>query len=86
MRLNQHHCGSGRAPVQIGYNRRLMNDEGYITMAPNPEGSVVPWVDVLGAYDENGQIIAVLFSHAAHPSDCSLVERRDRCRLPRLRR
>ena len=58
---------SGRAPVQIGYNRRIMNDEGYITMAPNPEGSVVPWVDVLGAYDENGQIIAVLFSHAAHP-------------------
>ena len=57
----------GRAPVQIGYNRRLMNDEGYITMAPNPEGAVVPWVDVLGAYDENGQIIAVLFSHAAHP-------------------
>ena len=58
---------AGRAPVQIGYNRRIMNDEGYITMAPNPEGSVVPWVDVLGAYDENGEIIAVLFSHAAHP-------------------
>ena len=58
---------SGRAPVQIGYNRRLMNDEGYITMAPNPEGPVVPWVDVLGAYDADGQIIAVLFSHAAHP-------------------
>ena len=58
---------SGRAPVQIGYNRRLMNDEGYITMAPNPEGPVVPWVDVLGAYDVDGQIIAVLFSHAAHP-------------------
>ena len=57
----------GRAPVQIGYNRRIMNDEGYITMAPNPEGSVVPWVDVLGAYDADGQIIAVLFSHAAHP-------------------
>lgn len=57
----------GRAPVQIGYNRRIMNDEGYITMAPNPEGSVVPWVDVLGAYDTDGQIIAVLFSHAAHP-------------------
>ena len=57
----------GRAPVQIGYNRRLMNDEGYIVMAPNPEGAVVPWVDVLGAYDTNGQLIAVLFSHAAHP-------------------
>ena len=57
----------GRAPVQVGYNRRIMNDEGYITMAPNPEGSVIPWVDVLGAYDANGDIIAVLFSHAAHP-------------------
>ena len=57
----------GRAPVQVGYNRRLMNDEGYITMAPNPEGAVIPWVDVLGVYDTNGQIIAVLFSHAAHP-------------------
>lgn len=57
----------GRAPVQIGYNRRLMNDEGYIVMVPNPEGAVVPWVDVLGAYDANGQLIAVLFSHAAHP-------------------
>ena len=57
----------GRAPVQIGYNRRIMNDQGYIIMAPNPEGSVVPWVDVLGAYDTNGDIIAVLFSHAAHP-------------------
>ena len=58
---------SGRAPVQIGYNRRLMNDDGYITMAPNSEGPVVPWVDVLAAYDADGQIIAVLFSHAAHP-------------------
>jgi len=57
----------GRAPVQVGYNRRIMNDEGYIVMAPNPEGSVVPWIDVLGAYDANGDIIAVLFSHAAHP-------------------
>lgn len=58
---------AGRAPVQIGYNRRLMNEEGYITMAPNPEGPAVPWVDVLGVDDANGQLIAVLFSHAAHP-------------------
>jgi hypothetical protein len=57
----------GRAPVQVGYNRRIMNDAGYIVMAPNPEGPVVPWVDVLGTYDANGDIIAVLFSHAAHP-------------------
>ncbi len=36
-------------------------------MAPNPSGSMVPWVDVLGAYDEVGRRIAVLFSYAAHP-------------------
>lgn len=57
----------GRAPVQIGYNRRLMREDGHIIMAPNPEGAVVPWVDVLGVYDSSGGVIAVLFSHAAHP-------------------
>ncbi len=57
----------GRAPVQIGYNRRLMNADGYITMAPNPDGAVVPWVDVLAAYSASGHLIAVLFSYAAHP-------------------
>ena len=56
----------GRAPVQIGYNRRLMKN-GRIVMEPNPEGAVVPWVDVLSAYGEDGKRIGVLFSHAAHP-------------------
>ena len=56
----------GRAPVQIGYNRRLMKD-AQIVMEPNPGGAIVPWVDVLGAYDQDGKQIAVLFSHAAHP-------------------
>ena len=57
---------AGRALVQIGYNRRLMQD-GEIVMAPNPEGAIVPWVDVLEAKDADGRRIAVLFSHAAHP-------------------
>lgn len=57
---------AGRAPVQIGYNRRLMQD-GEIVMAPNPEGAIVPWVDVLEAKEADGRRIAVLFSHAAHP-------------------
>ncbi|MCY3994013.1 MAG: hypothetical protein OXF50_22510 [Caldilineaceae bacterium] len=57
---------AGRAPVQIGYNRRLMQD-GEIVMAPNPDGAIVPWVDVLEAKDADGRRIAVLFSHAAHP-------------------
>ena len=57
----------GREPVQIAYNRRLMKDDGEITMAPNPSGAMVPWVDVLGAYGTNGECIGVLFSYAAHP-------------------
>ena len=57
---------AGRAPVQIGYNRRLMKD-GQIVMEPNPEGAVVPWVDVLEAKAADGRRLAVLFSHAAHP-------------------
>jgi hypothetical protein len=57
---------AGRAPVQIGYNRRLMQG-GEIVMAPNPDGAIVPWVDVLEAKDADGRRIAALFSHAAHP-------------------
>ena len=57
---------AGRQPVMIAYNRRLMKN-GRIVMAPNPKGAVVPWVDVLGVYDEDSERITVLFSHAAHP-------------------
>ncbi|MDE0299939.1 MAG: hypothetical protein OXN17_14990 [Candidatus Poribacteria bacterium] len=57
----------GREPVQIAYNRRFMKDDGEITMAPNPKGPIVPWVDVLGAYGSSGERIGVLFSYAAHP-------------------
>jgi len=56
----------GRAPAQIGYNRRRM-ENGRIVMKPNPDGAVVPWVDVLAAYNRQGKRIGVLFSHAAHP-------------------
>lgn len=56
----------GRAPVQVGSNRRLPTEKG-IVMKPNPNGAVVPWVDVLCVDDAGGSPIAVLFSHAAHP-------------------
>jgi hypothetical protein len=36
-------------------------------MEPNTHGPIIPWIDLLGAYDENGKRIALLFSHAAHP-------------------
>jgi len=55
-----------REPTQIGFNRRLFHGEK-IVMAPNPQGAVLPWVDVLAAQRTDGRPIAVLFSHAAHP-------------------
>jgi neutral ceramidase len=57
---------AGRAPVQIGSNRRLRTAEG-VVMKPNPDGPVVPWVDVLRINRQDGTTAAVLFSHAAHP-------------------
>jgi hypothetical protein len=57
---------AGRAPVQVGSNRRLITPEG-VVMKPNPQGSVVPWVDVLRIDRRDGSPAAVLFGHAAHP-------------------
>jgi hypothetical protein len=56
---------AGRAPVQIGFNRRL-SSLGGTRMAANPAGPVAPWVDVLRVDHEKGDPLAVLFSHAAH--------------------
>lgn len=57
---------AGRAPAQVGSNRRLPTEKG-IVMKPNPDGAIVPWVDVLRVDGTEGKPIAVLFSHAAHP-------------------
>jgi len=57
---------AGRAPVQIGTNRRLPTKQG-IMMKSNPKGPVVPWVDVLRVDRLDGSPAAILFSHAAHP-------------------
>ena len=56
----------GREPTQIGFNRRTLHDDR-VVMAPNPQGAVVPWVDVLSAESLDGGRIAGLFSYAAHP-------------------
>ena len=59
---------AGRAPAQVGFNRRLVNDEGYTFMGVNESGPVVPWVNVLWARSQQtGEPVAVLFEHAAHP-------------------
>ena len=58
---------AGRAEVQVGFNRRITNGEGQVSMGVNREGSVVPWVNVLVVRDAHGDDFAVLFEHAAHP-------------------
>ena len=59
----------GRAPAQVGFNRRLINPEtGHVFMGVNRTGPVVPWVNVLVADSrKSGKPMAVLFEHAAHP-------------------
>ncbi|MHC4985397.1 MAG: hypothetical protein ACYTFO_04490, partial [Planctomycetota bacterium] len=57
----------GRAPVQVGFNRRVADENGTIYMAPNEDGPVVPWVDVLGVYGTDDTLMSVVYEHAAHP-------------------
>jgi len=60
--------GYDRVPIQIGFNRRLVQDDGQVTMAINPDGPVVPWTDVIAINaSERSARIAVLFTYAAHP-------------------
>ena len=58
---------AGRAPVQVGFNRRLADETGQVHMDVNPDGPVVPWVDVLIAERTDGTPAAAVFEHAAHP-------------------
>ena len=69
----------GRAPVQVGYNRRIMNDEGYIVMAPNPEGACCAVGGCIRGLrckwrHHRGVVLSCRTS-----GDCPLVERGDRC-------
>ena len=58
---------AGRADVQVGFNRRVVGDGGYVHMATNEDGPVVPWTDVLSVRGEDGGLMAVLYGHSAHP-------------------
>ena len=55
-----------RESTQVGFNRRFFDGQS-ISMAPNPNGAILPWVDVLSIERMEGKPVAVLFSHAAHP-------------------
>ncbi len=57
-----------RVPVQVGFNRRLLANNGDIWMVPNPNGPHAPWSDTLGAYGlDSDARIGFLFTYAAHP-------------------
>ncbi|HDZ21507.1 hypothetical protein LCGC14_0124410 [marine sediment metagenome] len=66
---------AGRAAVQVGFNRRVTAENGYVYMDDNPDGPVVPWVNVLEVDNADGKPLdgardkplAILFEHAAHP-------------------
>lgn len=56
----------GKAPVQIGINRRESR-EGRMVLGDNPEGAVDKEVRVLRVESVNGKPIAAVFNHATHP-------------------
>ena len=58
---------AGRVPAQVGFNRRLADENGLVQMQVNKKGAVVPWVNLLEARTADGKTLAVLFEHAAHP-------------------
>lgn len=58
----------GRAPVQLGVNRRERRPDGSIVLGVNPAGHVLPFVDVARFDGDDGRPIACLYSHACHPT------------------
>ena len=50
-----------KAPVQIGFNRRLNQSANYTSMTPNPNGPILKETDVVFIKDYKSEI-AVLFS------------------------
>lgn len=60
--------GWGRAPVQVGINRRRKREDGAMQIGVNPGGAIAAYVDVLRVEGvESGKTTALMFSHAAHP-------------------
>jgi neutral ceramidase len=67
--VQAHEIGFGRAPVSIGVNRRQYGVAPQETrIGVNPDGPVMPWVDVIVVKERPWTISGVLFSHACHPT------------------
>ncbi|MHC4985087.1 MAG: hypothetical protein ACYTFO_02920, partial [Planctomycetota bacterium] len=59
---------AGRASAQVGFNRRIIKDDGFVTMDVNRDAPSVPWVNVLLAEAvDTGKPVSLLLQHTAHP-------------------
>ncbi len=62
------HLTYGESSAQIGVNRRKTLPNGFATLEPNYAGAVAPIVQTLIVNGANGKTLAMLFSHACHPT------------------
>jgi neutral ceramidase len=58
----------GQGKTDFGVNRRKMTASGIQSFVPNPDGPVDPAVPVLRVASLKGEVIAVVFGYAAHPT------------------
>ncbi|MBM4048725.1 MAG: hypothetical protein FJ279_26780 [Planctomycetes bacterium] len=65
--LTEAKFGAAREPVLVGINRRQVVANKGMVLGVNPQGTVAAYVDVLRVERLDGEAMAVLFSHAAHP-------------------
>ncbi len=62
------HLTYGETSTQIGVNRRLPTPDGKTILAPNYSGAVLPLTQNLIVNGADGRTLAMLFSHACHPT------------------
>ena len=62
------HLTYGESSAQIGVNRRRTLSDGNTLLEPNYSGAVAPIVQTLIVNGANGKTLAMLFSHACHPT------------------
>jgi len=67
-RLEPVHLTYGEAPAQIGVNRRRRGSDGRASHAPDYAAEVAPVVQTVCVQHTDGRTMALLFSHACHPT------------------
>lgn len=60
--------GFGQTKTDFGINRRIMTPNGIRSFVPNPEGPMDQSLPVLRVDSKQGELLAVVFGYAAHPT------------------